>query len=129
MEKMVQKQLLYHPDSWDLVPKEQYGLGRGHFTIDTVLYLCQRIRGAQNISPANHTVAAFLDLSKAFYRDTCRKGQSLEDNCRLFGLNFYVQTEQQGHEQADEPLSPNVVMPIKLSTDPVRMLIIGFELD
>ncbi|GFW04002.1 putative RNA-directed DNA polymerase from transposon BS [Trichonephila clavipes] len=45
MEKMVQKQLLYHPDSWDLVPKEQYGLGRGHFTIDTVLYLCQRIRG------------------------------------------------------------------------------------
>ncbi|GBM00774.1 Metabotropic glutamate receptor 8 [Araneus ventricosus] len=38
-----------------------------HFP-DQVLYMCQKIRDAQNNKPTNHSIAVFLDLSKAFDR-------------------------------------------------------------
>ncbi|XP_054720777.1 uncharacterized protein LOC129230404 [Uloborus diversus] len=36
--------------------------------MDQVLFFGQNIRDAHNLSPTNHTIAAFLDLSKAFDR-------------------------------------------------------------
>ncbi|GFV74776.1 reverse transcriptase domain-containing protein [Trichonephila clavipes] len=48
--------------------EEQYGFREGHSTTDQLLYFCQRIRDAHNRKPTNHTVAVFLDLSKAFDR-------------------------------------------------------------
>ncbi|GFV22826.1 hypothetical protein TNCV_4962411 [Trichonephila clavipes] len=53
--------------------------------------------------------------------DTGRKGQSLQDGCRLFAWTFFFQTQQQGHEQDEEPLSAYVVMSLWLSSNPVQM--------
>ncbi|GFW61425.1 hypothetical protein TNCV_346731 [Trichonephila clavipes] len=50
------------------------------------------------------------------------KGQSLQDGCGLFAWKFF-QTQQQGHGQADEPLSAYVVTCLMLSSDPVQLLV------
>ncbi|KAF8778898.1 putative RNA-directed DNA polymerase like protein [Argiope bruennichi] len=50
------------------MPREQFGYGKCHSTIDQVLFFCQNIRDAQNIKPTHHTIAALLDLTKAFDR-------------------------------------------------------------
>lgn len=68
MEKMVLRRLTFHLHSQDLLPEEQYGFREGHSTTDQLLYFCQKIRDAHNKKPTNHTVAVFLDLSKAFDR-------------------------------------------------------------
>ncbi|GFV00716.1 probable RNA-directed DNA polymerase from transposon BS [Trichonephila clavipes] len=67
MEKMVLRRLTFHLHSHNLLPEEQYGFREGHCTTD-LLYFCQRIRDAHNRKPTNHTVAVFLNLSKAFDR-------------------------------------------------------------
>ncbi|GFY29385.1 putative RNA-directed DNA polymerase from transposon BS [Trichonephila clavipes] len=41
---------------------------RRNSTTDQLLYFCQRNRDAYNKKPTNHTMAVFLDLSKAFDR-------------------------------------------------------------
>ncbi|GFV13223.1 probable RNA-directed DNA polymerase from transposon BS [Trichonephila clavipes] len=51
-----------------LLPREQYGYRKGHGVVDQILYFCQRIRDAHNKKPINHTVAALLDMSRAFDR-------------------------------------------------------------
>ncbi|GFW22054.1 probable RNA-directed DNA polymerase from transposon X-element [Trichonephila clavipes] len=66
MEKMFLKRLSFYLNSRDLLPREHYGFKPGHGTTDQVLYFSQKIRDAQNLKPTHHTVAAFLDLSKAF---------------------------------------------------------------
>ncbi|GFV65978.1 RTase [Trichonephila clavipes] len=66
MEKMVLRRVTFHLHSHKLLPEEQYGFGEGHSNTDQLLYFCQRIRDAHNRKPTNHTVAVFLDLSKAF---------------------------------------------------------------
>ncbi|GFU88948.1 hypothetical protein TNCV_4446231 [Trichonephila clavipes] len=53
--------------------------------------------------------------------DAGRKGQSLKDGCRLFAWKFFLQTQQQGHEQAEEPLSTYVVVNLTSSSDPVKI--------
>ncbi|GFS74992.1 probable RNA-directed DNA polymerase from transposon BS [Trichonephila clavipes] len=68
MEKMVLRRLTFHLHSHNLLPEEQYGFREGRSTTDQLLYFCQRIRDAHNRKPTNHTVAVFLDLSKAFDR-------------------------------------------------------------
>ncbi|GFV29533.1 RTase [Trichonephila clavipes] len=65
MEKMVVRKLTFHLHSRNLFPEEQHGFREG---TDQILYFCQRIRDAHNRKPTNHTVAVFLDLSKAFDR-------------------------------------------------------------
>ncbi|GIX89487.1 hypothetical protein CEXT_778971 [Caerostris extrusa] len=45
-----------------MLPQEQYGFRKGHSTIDFV----QRVRDAHNMKPSRHTMAVFLDLTKAF---------------------------------------------------------------
>ncbi|GFV30590.1 RTase [Trichonephila clavipes] len=65
---MVLRRLTFHLHSHNLLPEVQYGFREGHNTTDQLLYFCQRIRDAHNRKPTNHTVAAFLDLSKAFDR-------------------------------------------------------------
>lgn len=65
---MILKRLTFYLNSQDLLPKEQYGFREGHSTTDQMLCFCQNIRDAQNKRPTNHTVAVFLDLTKAFDR-------------------------------------------------------------
>lgn len=50
------------------MPCKQFGYRRGHSTIDQVLFFSQNIRDAQNLKPNHHTIAALLDLTKAFDR-------------------------------------------------------------
>ncbi|KAF8766379.1 putative RNA-directed DNA polymerase like protein [Argiope bruennichi] len=68
MEKMILIRLQFFLNQNNLMPCEQYGFRRGHSTIDQVLYFAQTIRDAHNHKPTHHTVAAFLDLTKAFDR-------------------------------------------------------------
>ncbi|GFU96453.1 hypothetical protein TNCV_90261 [Trichonephila clavipes] len=53
--------------------------------------------------------------------DAGHKGQSLQDVCRRFAWNLFFQTQQQGHEQAEEPLSAYVIMRLVPNCDPVQM--------
>ncbi|GFT93251.1 RNase H domain-containing protein [Trichonephila clavipes] len=55
-------------DSKNLIPGEQYGYRRGHSTVDQIISFCQSISDAQNCKPTHHTMAALLDLTKAFDR-------------------------------------------------------------
>ncbi|GFT36000.1 probable RNA-directed DNA polymerase from transposon BS [Trichonephila clavipes] len=68
MEKIILERLTYYLNSNDLISIEQYGFKRGHSTADQILYFGQRVRDSQNLRPSHHTVAVFLDLSKAFDR-------------------------------------------------------------
>ncbi|GFS54609.1 putative RNA-directed DNA polymerase from transposon BS [Trichonephila clavipes] len=65
MEKMVLRRITFHLHCHNLLPEERYGFREGHCTTDRLLYFCQRIRDTHNRKPSNHTVAVFLDLSKA----------------------------------------------------------------
>ncbi|GFX17340.1 probable RNA-directed DNA polymerase from transposon BS [Trichonephila clavipes] len=68
MEKMILIRIQYFLDSKNLIPGEQYGYRRGHSTVDQIISFCQSIRDAQNCKPTHHTMAALLDLTKAFDR-------------------------------------------------------------
>lgn len=68
MEKMILMRLQFFLDRHNLLPSEQFGFRRGHSTTDQVLYFAQTIRDAQNLKPTHHSVAALLDLTKAFDR-------------------------------------------------------------
>ncbi|GFX57684.1 putative RNA-directed DNA polymerase from transposon BS [Trichonephila clavipes] len=86
MERMMLKRLTYFLDSNNLLPQEQYGFRRVHRTEDQILYFCQCVRDAQNLkkNPTNHTVAAFLDLSKAF--DTVWRNKLILKMFDVFGI-------------------------------------------
>ncbi|GFU88488.1 probable RNA-directed DNA polymerase from transposon X-element [Trichonephila clavipes] len=68
MEKMILIRIQYFLDSKNLIRGEQYGYRRGHSTVDQIISFCQSIRDAQNCKPTHHTMAALLDLTKAFDR-------------------------------------------------------------
>ncbi|GFW89355.1 probable RNA-directed DNA polymerase from transposon BS [Trichonephila clavipes] len=68
MEKMILIRIQYFLDSKNLIPGEQYGYRRGHSTVDQIISFCQSIRDAQNCKHTHHTMAALLDLTKAFDR-------------------------------------------------------------
>ncbi|GFX27299.1 probable RNA-directed DNA polymerase from transposon X-element [Trichonephila clavipes] len=68
MEKIILIRIQYFLDSKNLIPGEQYGYRRGHSTVDQIISFCQSIRDAQNFKPTHHTMAALLDLTKAFDR-------------------------------------------------------------
>ncbi|GFU52228.1 uncharacterized protein TNCV_3052491 [Trichonephila clavipes] len=53
--------------------------------------------------------------------DVGRKGQSLLDICRWFAWKFFFQAQQQGHEQAEKPLTVYVLVNVMPSCDPVQM--------
>ncbi|GFX48348.1 putative RNA-directed DNA polymerase from transposon X-element [Trichonephila clavipes] len=72
MEKLVLARLNVHLNINGLLPSEQYGYRKGHGVVDQILYFCQKIRDAQNKKPTNHTVAALLDMSRAFDRVWCQ---------------------------------------------------------
>ncbi|GFV90940.1 probable RNA-directed DNA polymerase from transposon BS [Trichonephila clavipes] len=65
---MILIRIHYFLDSKNLIPGEQYGYRRGHSTVDQIISFCQSIRDAQNCKPTHHTMAALLDLTKAFDR-------------------------------------------------------------
>ncbi|UYV69029.1 hypothetical protein LAZ67_6002109 [Cordylochernes scorpioides] len=69
MEKIILRRLTYHLDTRNLLPEEQYGFRKGHGTIDQLLFFTQKVKDAQNRKPANHTIAAFLDLTQAFDKE------------------------------------------------------------
>ncbi|GFV33747.1 probable RNA-directed DNA polymerase from transposon BS [Trichonephila clavipes] len=68
MEKIILIRIQYFLDCTNLIPGEQYGYRRGHSTVDQIISFCQSIRDAQNFKPTHHTMAALLDLTKAFDR-------------------------------------------------------------
>ncbi|GFU30253.1 probable RNA-directed DNA polymerase from transposon BS [Trichonephila clavipes] len=68
MECMVLRRLTHHLHPNNLMPSEQFAFRKGHSTIDQILYLTQCVRDSQNHKPTRHTMAAFLDVSKAFDR-------------------------------------------------------------
>ncbi|GFV59127.1 probable RNA-directed DNA polymerase from transposon BS [Trichonephila clavipes] len=68
MERLVLARLNDHLNINGLLPSEQYGYRKGHGAVDQILYFWQRIRDAQNKKPTNPTVAALLDMSRAFDR-------------------------------------------------------------
>ncbi|GFV27016.1 probable RNA-directed DNA polymerase from transposon BS [Trichonephila clavipes] len=68
MDKIILIRIRYFLDSKNLIPGEQYGYRRGHSTVDQIISFCQSIRYAQNFKPTHHTMAALLDLTKAFDR-------------------------------------------------------------
>ncbi|GFX86379.1 putative RNA-directed DNA polymerase from transposon BS [Trichonephila clavipes] len=91
MEKMFLKRLSFYLNFRNLLPRNQYCFKPGHSTTDQVLYFCrslarfdsctinpmlyfcQEIRDAHSLKPTHHTVAAFLDFSKAFDTETYYK--------------------------------------------------------
>ncbi|GFY21187.1 hypothetical protein TNCV_3992311 [Trichonephila clavipes] len=51
--------------------------------------------------------------SKGYTRlNAGRKGEFLQDGCRQFAWKFYFQVQQQGHDQAEEPLNAYAVVPL-----------------
>ncbi|GFW74670.1 RNA-directed DNA polymerase from mobile element jockey [Trichonephila clavipes] len=50
------------------MPSEQFAFRKGRSTVDQILYFTQCVRDSQNHKPTRHTMAAFLDVSKAFER-------------------------------------------------------------
>ncbi|GFS86291.1 putative RNA-directed DNA polymerase from transposon BS [Trichonephila clavipes] len=65
---MILIRIQYFLDSKNLIPGEEYGYRRGHSTVDQIISFCQSTRDAQNFKPTHHTMAALLDLTKAFDR-------------------------------------------------------------
>ncbi|GFW56685.1 uncharacterized protein TNCV_4067651 [Trichonephila clavipes] len=68
MESMVLRRLTHHLHTNNLMPSEQFAFRKGHSTVDQILYFTQCVRDSQNHKPTGHTMAAFLDVSKAFDR-------------------------------------------------------------
>ncbi|GFS58982.1 putative RNA-directed DNA polymerase from transposon BS [Trichonephila clavipes] len=68
MECMVLQRLTHHLYTNNLIPSEQFAFRKGHSTVDQMLYFTQCVRDSQNRKPTRHTLAAFLDVSKAFDR-------------------------------------------------------------
>ncbi|GFY48309.1 putative RNA-directed DNA polymerase from transposon BS [Trichonephila inaurata madagascariensis] len=50
------------------MPPEQFAFRKGHSTVDQILYFTQCVSDSQNHKPTRHTMAAFLEVSKAFDR-------------------------------------------------------------
>ncbi|GFV88435.1 putative RNA-directed DNA polymerase from transposon BS [Trichonephila clavipes] len=68
MECMVLRRLTHHLRTNNLMPSEQFAFRKGHSTVDQILYFILCVRDSQNHKPTRHTMAAFLDVSKAFDR-------------------------------------------------------------
>ncbi|GIX84066.1 probable RNA-directed DNA polymerase from transposon BS [Caerostris extrusa] len=66
MERIILRRITFHLMNRNMLPQEQYGFRKGHSTIDQILYFVQRVRDAHNMKPSRHTMAVFLDLTKAF---------------------------------------------------------------
>ncbi|GFU29668.1 putative RNA-directed DNA polymerase from transposon BS [Trichonephila clavipes] len=68
MECMVLRRLSHHLHTNNLMPSEQFAFRKAHSTVDQILYCTQCVRDSQYQKPTRHTMAAFLDVSKAFDR-------------------------------------------------------------
>ncbi|GFS37401.1 putative RNA-directed DNA polymerase from transposon BS [Trichonephila inaurata madagascariensis] len=107
MECMVLRRWTHHLHTNNLMPSEQFAFRKGHSTVDQILYFTQCVRDSQNHKPTRHTMAAFLDVSKAFDRVWkykllskcfgvfCIKGKALPWisnflNHRNFCVNFHA---------------------------------------
>ncbi|GIY31491.1 proteasome subunit beta type-6 [Caerostris extrusa] len=66
MKRIILRRITFHLMNRNMLPQEQYGFRKGHSTIEQILYFVQRARDAHNMKPSRHTMAVFLDLTKAF---------------------------------------------------------------
>ncbi|GFX14954.1 hypothetical protein TNCV_4897221 [Trichonephila clavipes] len=73
-------------------------------------------RKTSHMFPESHP---YSDTKGRTKLDAGCKGQSLQDVCRLFARKFFFQTQQQGLQQAVEPLSANVVVRLMPSSNPI----------
>ncbi|GFW76309.1 probable RNA-directed DNA polymerase from transposon BS [Trichonephila clavipes] len=94
MESMVLRRLTHHLNTNNLMPSEQFAFRKGHSTVDQILYFTQCVRDSQNRKPTRHTMAAFLDVSKAFDRD-CLFSPTLF-SLFISGVEKYVNPSQIG---------------------------------
>ncbi|GFY02587.1 hypothetical protein TNCV_3504671 [Trichonephila clavipes] len=75
------------------------------------------------------TCFSYWMQSKKYTRlDAGLKSRSLQDECRLISWKFFFQTQQQGHEKAEEPSSPYIVRRLLPSRDHVQMSMLCCEL-
>ncbi|GFY70321.1 putative RNA-directed DNA polymerase from transposon BS [Trichonephila inaurata madagascariensis] len=68
MESMVLRGFTRHLHTNNLIPPEQFAFRKCHSTVDQIFYFTQCVRDSQNHKLTRHTIAAFLDVSKAFDR-------------------------------------------------------------
>ncbi|GFU63517.1 probable RNA-directed DNA polymerase from transposon BS [Trichonephila clavipes] len=94
MECMVLRRLTHHLHTNNLMPSEQFAFRKGHSTVDQILYFTQCVRDSQNHKPTRHTMAAFLDVSKAFDRG-CVLSPTLF-SLFISGVEKYVNPSQIG---------------------------------
>ena len=66
LEKIVCNRLLHVLETKDILYKHQYGFRKNHNTIHPIIHLLKDIANANDKASKNHTLAVFLDLSKAF---------------------------------------------------------------
>ncbi|GFX96357.1 RNA-directed DNA polymerase from mobile element jockey [Trichonephila clavipes] len=69
MECMVLRRLTHHLHTNNLMPSEQFAFRKVRSTVDQILYFTQCVRDSRNHKPTRHTMASFLDVSKAFDRN------------------------------------------------------------
>ncbi|GFU26082.1 RNA-directed DNA polymerase from mobile element jockey [Trichonephila clavipes] len=94
MECMVLRRLPHHLHTNNLMSSEQFAFRKGHSTVDQILYFTQCVRDSQNHKPTRHTMAAFLDVSKAFDRG-CVLSPTLF-SLFISGVEKYVNPSQIG---------------------------------
>ncbi|GFX23502.1 RNA-directed DNA polymerase from mobile element jockey [Trichonephila clavipes] len=97
MESMVLRRLTHHLHTNNLMPPEQFTFRKGHSTVDQILYFTQCARDSQNHKPTRHTMAAFLDVSKAFDRNWAKimdsTGLDISPKLPRFGQRKQVSLE------------------------------------
>nr|KAG5704083.1 hypothetical protein BaRGS_017587 [Batillaria attramentaria] len=64
LERMINKRLMWHLESNNLITKEQTAFRKNRSTVDQLVYLAQSIENA--FQEKKKVVATFIDLSKAF---------------------------------------------------------------
>nr|KAG5694925.1 hypothetical protein BaRGS_025086 [Batillaria attramentaria] len=70
LERMINKRLMWHLESNNLITKEQTAFRKNRSTEDQLVYLAQSIENA--FQEKKKVVATFIDLSKAFDKVTAR---------------------------------------------------------
>ncbi|GFV00713.1 probable RNA-directed DNA polymerase from transposon BS [Trichonephila clavipes] len=94
MECMALRRLTHPLHTNNLMPSEQFAFRKGHSIVDQILYFTQCVRDSQNHKPTRHTMAAFLDVSKAFDRG-CVLSPTLS-SLFISGVEKYVNPSQIG---------------------------------
>ncbi|GFS35903.1 RNase H domain-containing protein [Nephila pilipes] len=70
MKRIILRRITHHLLKLNLMPEEQYGFQRGHNTTDKILYFAQSVRDTHNKKTTNHIISVYLDIIKAFDKNS-----------------------------------------------------------